>query len=229
MWLPSAALAGDMVIHGGPERVHLVELYTSEGCSSCPPAEAQFTVLKNDPSLWKSVVPVAFHVDYWDNLGWPDRFASRAFTERQWSLARSWGGGSVYTPEFVLDGAELADGDLSKAARPGDEGAGVLTARINPGRELSLTYQAAGAERGWEAHIALLGAGIESEVRAGENGGRRLSHDFVVLWLTTLQGGDGAEPRIKLPPRREGEKAIAVWITRPGGLTPVQAAGGWID
>ena len=71
--LPGSARAADIVLQSTPQRVGLLELYTSEGCSSCPPAEAWLSTLKQDPGLWKNYVPVNFHVTYWDNLGWPDR------------------------------------------------------------------------------------------------------------------------------------------------------------
>src|SRR6266581_5068954 len=67
----------------GEARTMLVELFTSEGCSSCPPADAWISQLKESPDLWKKIVPVAFHVDYWNNLGWRDRFAKPEFTARQ--------------------------------------------------------------------------------------------------------------------------------------------------
>src|ERR1700758_572188 len=90
----------------GPTQVNLLELYTSEGCSSCPPAEAWLGEFSESEDLWRAVVPVSFHVDYWDNLGWKDVFSSREFTQRQRLYAESWGSGSVYTPGFVLNGAE---------------------------------------------------------------------------------------------------------------------------
>ena len=107
-----ALLLTVVILSGAPSRAttfespetqaSLIELYTSEGCSSCPPAEARLTKLRDNPGLWSQFVPVAFHVDYWDKLGWPDRFASGVFTRRQYQYAARWGGSSVYTPEFVL-------------------------------------------------------------------------------------------------------------------------------
>src|SRR5256885_10643086 len=96
----------DVLFEAGPARVHLLELFTSEGCSSCPPADAWFSKLKQSPGLWHDFVPVAFHVDYWDRLGWRDRFASKEWTSRQQAYAVRGNGDSVYTPEFVLDGNE---------------------------------------------------------------------------------------------------------------------------
>src|SRR5437867_10582189 len=71
-------------------RTALLELYTSEGCSSCPPAEAWLSKLKDAPGLWRDFVPIAFHVDYWDSLGWKDPFAIKAYSERQRDYAASW-------------------------------------------------------------------------------------------------------------------------------------------
>src|SRR5947207_2933082 len=74
----------------GETAATLVELFTSEGCSSCPPADAWMSRLKRNPDLWKAIVPAVFHVDYWDRLGWPDRFARPEFTRRQRLYASSW-------------------------------------------------------------------------------------------------------------------------------------------
>src|SRR5437867_5566462 len=84
----------------GDTQSSLIELFTSEGCSSCPPAERWLSALKSRSDLWKKAVPVAFHVDYWDHLGWRDRFAKPEFTSRQQRYAAAWGGDSVYTPGF---------------------------------------------------------------------------------------------------------------------------------
>src|SRR5215472_2063785 len=90
----------------GDRQTALLELFTSEGCSSCPPAEAWLSRLKDSPGLWKDFVPVAFHVDYWDYLGWRDRWGAKAFSERQHTYAQLWQSETVYTPGFVLDGKE---------------------------------------------------------------------------------------------------------------------------
>jgi len=81
----------------------LLELFTSEGCSSCPPAETWLSGLKSAPGLWKEFVPVSFHVDYWDHLGWKDAWGTKAFSDRQRAYARNWQTDSIYTPGFVLD------------------------------------------------------------------------------------------------------------------------------
>src|SRR2546423_1193112 len=92
--LLGAAVAADAANHSfesGAARVALLELYTSEGCSSCPPADAWLTRLKGSPDLWRKFVPVAFHVQYWDRLGWRDRLGDPRFAERQSAYAHAWG------------------------------------------------------------------------------------------------------------------------------------------
>ena len=105
----------------GAAQTTLLELFTSEGCSSCPVAEKWLSQFKTNSDLWKKIVPVAFHVDYWDNLGWPDRFAKAEFTLRQRRYAASWPTGAVYTPAFVVNGKEWSgffDQKAPPKARP---------------------------------------------------------------------------------------------------------------
>src|SRR5450432_1342519 len=164
-----------------PQQTALVELYTSEGCSSCPPAEAWMSRWKNDPGLWKQFVPVAFHVDYWDRLGWRDRYSSPEFTARQSRYAALWNSESVYTPAFVLNGKELRSG-LGRLDSPNEQRTGMLRATSKDGKTWAIEFHPAQSGEGnWDAHIALLGAGISAKIGGGENGGRNLQHDFVVL------------------------------------------------
>src|SRR5215216_163125 len=99
--LPLLAAAGEpKVFSSGENQVHLLELFSSEGCSSCPPAEQWLADLRQAPGLWRDFVPVSFHVNYWDRLGWKDRFANKEFTARQYAYSSLWRSVSVYTPEF---------------------------------------------------------------------------------------------------------------------------------
>ena len=90
-----AVAAAEQRFSSGPAQVALVELYTSEGCSSCPPAERWLGELRTAPGLWRDFVPVAWHVDYWNRLGWPDRFSTKEFTARQYAVAAAWRSDSV--------------------------------------------------------------------------------------------------------------------------------------
>src|SRR6186713_3438579 len=105
----TVAFAGSANFESGKTRTHVIELFTSEGCSSCPPAEAWLSKLKDEPRLWRDFVPLAFHVDYWDRLGWRDPFAARQWTARQYDYSSRWNSSSVYTPGFVLNGREWRD------------------------------------------------------------------------------------------------------------------------
>ena len=213
----------------GPARVSLVELYTSEGCSSCPPAEQWLGARRDDPGLWRDFVPVAFHVDYWNRLGWPDRFSTRAFTQREYAYAEAWGSGNVYTPCFVRDGAEWrARGPFDRLGAGGAP-AGNLTASYDGGvvRAEFVPAQPRAGEN-FEIHAALLGAGIVSKVTKGENSGATLRHEFVALAL--VHGAPGLD--VALPASKVAgvtRHALAVWVTRRGELMPLQATGGWLD
>lgn len=214
-------------LRSGPARVALVELYTSEGCSSCPPAERWLGALRSAPGLWKQFVPVAFHVDYWNRLGWPDRFSTRANTQREYAYAAAWQSQSVYTPCFVRDGAEWHP----ETATPTGENtqAGILHVTYD-GAVLQADF--APADRGnataFAIHAALLGGGIQSKVTAGENRGETLPHEFVALALA--DGAPGTAIALpKKPVAGVTRFALAVWVTRPGELEPLQAAGGWIE
>lgn len=234
IFLPAVALfcftgptrAGEIIFESGPGKVHLLELFTSEGCSSCPPAETWLSGLKRNDRLWRDFVPVAFHVDYWDRLGWRDRFAAKEWTQRQQQYAARWKTGSVYTPGFVLDGAEAG-----AEVPPGSpEKVGILRLRIE-GNEAAVSFKPAKTEaRGYEVCLARLGFALASNVAAGENSGRKLSHDFVVLSLQKAPvSADLPEVKFqvdKSPPEKTG--ALAAWIAYSSDPTPLQATGGWL-
>jgi hypothetical protein len=209
----------------GPAQVSLLELYTSEGCSSCPPAEAWLSALYQKSELWKAVVPVSFHVDYWDNLGWKDAFSSREFTQRQYHYAANWGSGSVYTPAFVLNGAEW---QAWGRAIPGDENvqAGKLIV-VATGNQIKVTFSPSRSGGPYSAEIVPLKMNATSRVTAGENRGRTLTHQFIAMNLVKTdlsQSGEnfGADVSCSI----DEADALAVWVTRSGSLTPIQAAGG---
>ncbi len=212
----------------GEDRTHLLELYTSEGCSSCPPAEAWFGGLRDAPGLWRDFVPVAFHVVYWDRLGWPDRFASKEFTARQYAYASQGSNNSVYTPGFVLDGVEWRKSGGLRPPAAAAQKTGRLAVEYADDGTCRVSFDAVGD---YEVQVALLGGGIVSAVRGGENKGRTLHHEFVALVLKTARLEAGAA-KVMLPvaSRESGARtALAVWVTRRGELTPLQATGGWLD
>ena len=223
------ARADDRVFESGPRKMHLIELFTSQGCSSCPPAEAWLSKLKSEPRLWKDFVPIAFHVDYWDRLGWRDPFASKEWTARQYQYSENWKSESVYTPGFVLDGREWMERNLppSSTERPG-----TLRLLITKGKIVGEFISAGGGPNDLDFHVALLALGQTTNVTAGENSGRKLSQDFVV---TSLIRGKMSSGKVEVPvtiypepPAPNSIGAIAAWVTAPDRLEPIQAVGGWI-
>lgn len=228
--IATSAIAGDVVFESGRNRAHLLELFTSEGCSSCPPAEAWLSKLKDEPRLWRDLVPIAFHVDYWDRLGWRDPFAAKTWTARQYEYSARWKNGSVYTPGFVLDGREWRNSGLPAAA---NEAAGVLKLTVRDNATVSANFAPDTTDsRKYDLHVARLGFDLKINVKAGENSGRKLLHDFVVLGLTKAALTSG-EAELRLPAASQNEAtgsrgAIAAWITEAGQIEPLQATGGWL-
>ena len=217
----------------GDTQSSLIELFTSEGCSSCPPAEKWLSRLKSNQELWKKIVPVAFHVDYWDHLGWRDRFAKPEFTSRQQRYAAAWGGDSVYTPGFVVNGKEWRSWFGGNALPASSTKVGLLRVSLGDDGQLTATFIPATTQsRSLTLNVALLGNDLQSDVKRGENSGRKLRHDFVVLELNQtnmtneLNRWTGS---IALLTRASNDKpsAFAAWITENG--IPVQATGGWLQ
>ena len=215
----------------------LLELYTSEGCSSCPPAENWLSKLKRSPRLWKDFAPLALHVDYWDYLGWRDPWAAKQFSDRQRTYASQWSTDNIYTPEFVLDGQEWRNwsgrSDGPSASR---KATGVLTVLSIDTNHWAVTFAPTKAANGpYTIHAALLASGLISNVKAGENRGRRLEHDFVVLSLsqgvlTDAAGIAKGEFILARPPAdTSSQLAVTAWVTQVGHLEPIQATGGWFE
>ena len=223
--------ADDFVFESGRKKVQLLELFTSEGCSSCPPAEASLAQLVKDSRLWREFVPIAFHVDYWDRLGWKDPFASPEWTKRQRVYAADWNAESVYTPNFVLDGREWENATIPVV---NVEAPGILRAIVRDDNNVLVNFDPAKGKTGdFEVYLARLGFGINVNVRAGENNGRSLRHDFVVLSLT--HGKLGSVPQeLHFPSSaveaasRPDRIALAVWVTNAGDIRPLQTTGGWL-
>ncbi|MDP3921036.1 MAG: DUF1223 domain-containing protein [Candidatus Omnitrophota bacterium] len=219
----------------GARRTNLLELYTSEGCSSCPRADQWVSGLTEAPDLWSSYVPVVFHVGYWDYLGWKDRFASPAFTERQRVYARLWQEPSIYTPCFAVAGRPWPRWFRSKTVPKSDnKEVGVLAVKAEDEGRYEVAFTPAEQGKEWRAYGALLGFDLSSDVRAGENRGRNLNHQFVVL---SYESGImkphadklAATVTLKAPSDVESKRyAVATWVTKGNDPTPVQATGGYL-
>lgn len=228
--------AGPVSFQSSERKTSLLELYTSEGCSSCPPAETWLSRLKDSPGLWTDFVPVAFHVDYWNYLGWRDRWSKEEFSDRQRAYAKVWGSENIYTPEFVLNGKEWSHGFWQKGVPTAtDTNADVLLVKSDDVLHWQITFSPAQTGKAvYELHAALLANGVSSDVKAGENAGRRLTHDFAAIAFTELplvSHSNVFHSTFVLnaaPKEQEGRLALAVWITPNGTSEPIQAVGGWL-
>lgn len=178
----------------------LIELYTSEGCNSCPPADRWLASGFDAAGESSPAVALAFHVDYWDRLGWVDRFADAAYTERQYRAMRANGASFVYTPQVLLQGHDFAGwrngaAAIDAAARRPARAAVTLEARPAP-REVVAQVDALVADaalaRDSEVFVAYADSGLVSDVKAGENRGVRLAHDHVVRALRTAGAVDAS-------------------------------------
>ncbi|SHH18042.1 thioredoxin family protein [Massilia sp. CF038] len=198
----------------GAQTVALVELYTSEGCSSCPPADAFLASRRSAGLHAGQAVLLALHVDYWNYIGWTDPFSRKAFTERQRWLSDLAHTRTIYTPEFFVAGKELRnwEGGLNAAvarinAMPARAGIAIkLDAPAAAGLPVRIDAQ---GPPGAALHVALIQQSATSKVTAGENGGRTLKHAFVVRdWLAPTVLG------------KDGKASLARWLTLPPGATP---------
>jgi hypothetical protein len=186
----------------GPGTAAVVELYTSEGCSSCPPADRELSVLSREAGPGATVIPLGLHVTYWDSLGWQDVMAQKVFDTRQSDLVAAGHGTFVYTPEFFANGEEIRSwrGTLPDAIRQINMTPApvelALTAHAGAGNtvelEAKVTPRAGGAlpSDGAQLYFAVTEDGLVSHVLRGENGGTTLAHDSVVrLWSGPVQLG----------------------------------------
>lgn len=208
--------------HGAATAPTVVELYTSEGCSSCPPADRWLSTLAGQPG----VLPLAFHVNYWDRLGWADRLASPEGTARQWEMARQAGRAQVYTPQVLVDGRDWR----GWPRLPGNAGTAPVTLTLT--REGHTVWaQIGGTTAPAPARLAGYWAVVEdghvSRVRGGENAGATLKHDHVVRLYKPVPpwaAAQGNSTQLSLAPGApEHPRRIVFVVTDASGTRPVQA------
>jgi len=232
----SAISFADCEVQSGPKTAALVELYTSEGCSSCPPADRQLGHLRQALDSAAEVVPLALHVGYWDYIGWKDPYAQSAFGDRQSRLVHANRQRTVYTPQFFVNGADLrsSHGTLRDEVRRVNAMTPVaaihLRAGLAPSGALSLGAEAtarAGAEPA-ALYVALAESGLVSKVTRGENDGATLSHDHVVReWIGPIRLSSGKatlQREIALPPRwNRARLEVAAFVQDEGTGRVLQA------
>lgn len=214
----------------------MLELYTSQGCSSCPPAERWINTFKQrhieHPKLWQQTVPINFHVDYWDYIGWEDPFARPTFSQRQRDYQQFKHSRNVATPGFMVDGTGW-NGWFWKRPLPTTavKAPGIITAIINDGTAAVKFASPAGLQD-LKLHIALLGFDQSTHIRRGENSGRQLKHDFVVIAYQQQDFKQDSETtKTQLPSTGEfssERQAIVVWLSQGQDPSPIQVVADWL-
>jgi hypothetical protein len=186
----------------------VVELFTSEGCSSCPPADNLLgEIVRDADKRQQRVFGLSFHVDYWNGLGWRDPYSDTAFSRRQRQYARAFKSDQVYTPQMVVNGStEFIGSDRTQARKHIDS---ALKQPVRVAVKLSqepkadstsvvFAYEVRRAARGSVLNVAVVERGLVSKVKQGENGGRTLRHENVVRTLKTGLLGESTKGTIQL-------------------------------
>ena len=184
----------------------LVELFTSEGCSSCPPADELVARVEKE-SQGKPVYILAYHVDYWNRLGWKDQFSSAEFSARQSQYSRYLNLNGVYTPQIVVNGRTEFVGSeegklrnsISANLQKANNGLTVSTNSID-GSQLKIKYNVTGSNSNMALMVAMVEKNAVSKVESGENGGRTLSHVQIVRKLQKFNlTANSGEVNLALP------------------------------
>jgi hypothetical protein len=214
--LASSLSVGFMAAAGAESRPVVLELFTSEGCSSCPPAE----VILNELAQRPDVLPLSFHVDYWDDLGWRDHYSLASATERQRGYARTLRRSSVYTPQAIIDGSRDIVASQRAAVMQAVSGRrdGVATSVFVSSETIQIRV-GAGSEAAI-ADVLLVGYLREATtpIGRGENSGRTLKESNIVLWLHELGRWNGKAREFEISVTRLPENVtnIAVLVQSTG-------------
>lgn len=231
--MSTSALPSSCEVRSTERQTPVIELYTSEGCSSCPPADRWISTLKN-----QGAVVQAFHVGYWDYIGWVDRFANPAFTDRQRDIAASNRLRTIYTPQLVRDGMDWRQwGGVQPIQATAPAGANISLQRLKKPTEPAAASAGAANEqfvavitpaarvRQWTAYWTITEHGHSSRVQAGENRGETLKHDFVVRQYTPVGRYEGAQRLVFAapPPQASHPRQINLVVTDAVTQVPLQA------
>ncbi|MGB5327524.1 MAG: DUF1223 domain-containing protein [Gammaproteobacteria bacterium] len=228
-----SAFAGDpIVVSSGDKQTAVVELYTSEGCSSCPSADRWLSRLIEVPKDELDVLALAFHVDYWDYLGWKDRFSSAAYTSRQRELGANNLQQTIYTPEFFVNGMEArGTSNILDKIRQANQQPSPLDLKLSVSRDktsLLLELQSPGDRDtiGQIHHRYLVYENnLSTDVKRGENSGEILKHEQVVRYMSKARSlREQNQYRIEIDPDWQAENiGVAVLVTSPGDRHYLQA------
>lgn len=217
------------------KKTHLLELFSTQSCSSCPPAQKWISSLKTEANLWKTFIPVVFHVDYWNYLGWKDPYSAPSYTNRQRYYTLEWKKNGVYTPMFVLNGKENRNRSKDVLNTYGPK-VGVLKATEIKKGVYKILFSPIEKYHYLEAHYAILGNNISTNVRAGENNGKELTHDFLTLKAgsTRLKNKQNTFlGELKIPYKdfkKPSKQSIIFWVSlSKHHQSPIQSVGGPLE
>ena len=219
----------------GVKQVPLIELYTSEGCSSCPPADRWLSGLKSHEDLWSGFVPLAFHVDYWDYIGWKDPFASPEYSQRQRRYAHEYNESTVYTPGIRKAGEDWrAWRRWGKPTQSEAKEVGDLRFKVSANGAFRADFDQTNTDyngKDLQLNVAVLGLDLVTDVTRGENHGKTLEHDFVVLQISRFSSAElgSWSGSIEKPALNSSKYALAAWLSEKGSNSPIQACGGYLD
>ena len=199
---------GACEVAGSAARPHVVELYTSEGCASCPPAERWMSTLLKHPDL----VGLEFHIDYWDSSAWRDPFSDHAYTLRQQAMAKRGSQGQIYSPQVWLDGHLWHNWPKGSPPAPVDTAPPALHLAVTPGNPLQLRIEGDRGPDGsdYRVYAALTENGLSEQVRGGENRGKTLAHDEVVRAFAGPLALPQADVAVKIPDHVDAGHATLV-------------------
>lgn len=230
----------------GPQTNALVELYTSEGCSSCPPADQWLTRLKAQGNQMGNIVPIALHVDYWDYIGWKDNFANPEFSKRQREMAAVGHARGVYTPQIAINGRDTRSwlsesrfkSEVASITRMPAKAEIRLAVNSPTPKSVQVSTNIKTAEAGpFVYYLALQENNLQSTVNAGENRGEVLRHDYVVRqWLgpfkVVADGKTSASHEIQLHPAwKQPDISVVAFVqsSTTGEILQALALGGCGD
>lgn len=235
IFISTFLFAKDFTFESKENRVNIIELYTSQGCSSCPPADKWLSKLKNHPKVFKEFIPMAFHVTYWDFIGWKDKFATKLNDNRQRYYANKvWGNNSVYTPQFIINSKEYKKWFTNRSFPSLKKTyGGKLTINLKNSR-LEVDYYNRNLQNDkLYLNIGILGFNHEVNIKSGENKYKTLKHDFVMLnHIQKFAKMDDNKLKLKTNlfhlKKDDNPQAIVVWISSYDSEI-IQATGGYIQ
>ncbi|MGW5560743.1 DUF1223 domain-containing protein [Micromonospora sp. NPDC003944] len=205
----------------------VVEMFTSQGCNSCPPAEELLSEIERDArERGQNVFALGFHVDYWDDLGWPDQFADAAYTARQETYARALGTRGLYTPQMVVNGTvEFVGSDRRRAA--GAIMSAMASTATTPlalsiadlaDDRVMVDYRTEQPPPGSVVHVAVVERDLTSEIARGENAGRTLRQDNVVrAFRSVALAAERGQVELATPPGLDPGRASVVGYVQENG------------